>query len=71
MQRTKKGEPMRKKDIVIILMACIFLSGCASVFGKKEVGAKERQTQPIRGGYRSMEDLAEGSTAEERAFGVQ
>ena len=63
---------MRK--VIALLFVCLFLSGCACMFGSKETGADKRPEegykQPV-GGYRTAEDVASGTTKEERAFGLR
>jgi len=53
------------KKALLLLLVCLILSGCASTFGKKSTGAKERSPQRQKVGFRSMEDLAQGTTPDQ------
>jgi hypothetical protein len=59
------------KRMAGLLLACVFLCGCAYLFGKKEAGADRRPQEGYKreGGYKSMEDLARGGSPDETSFG--
>ena len=58
------------KKAFLLLLACLILGGCASTFGKKELGAKERSPERRQVGFQSMEDLAEGTTYDKKVLGL-